>query len=279
VITTVREERLLVVSDVHLGNPLYRARRPFAEFLDFAIERGVPVCINGDGVDIMQSTPARLTRDFAECASRFSEFARRGLRVYYVVGNHDIALEHFLAEWGPLSVVPFLNVLSGEKRIRIEHGHLYDVLHVRFPRTYEAMTLLGGLALRVHPRVFQGLEWINDALIALGNAQQSWLHPESRERECPVPGERAAVLEAASEIASRGFDAVLIGHTHRAGTAELANGARYYNTGYWLEHPWYAEIDHGEIALRPVLGESAPLGAEWSRARGSWSRVVPAQPA
>jgi hypothetical protein len=81
------------------GNPLYRARRPFAEFLDFAIDRGVPVCINGDGVDIMQSTPARLTRDFAECASRFSEFARRGLRVHYVVGNHDIALEHFLAEY------------------------------------------------------------------------------------------------------------------------------------------------------------------------------------
>src|SRR5439155_643968 len=71
-ITTVREERMLVVSDVHLGNPLYAARRPFVDFLRFALDREYPVCINGDGVDIIQSSVPRLARDLTGCNREFS---------------------------------------------------------------------------------------------------------------------------------------------------------------------------------------------------------------
>ena len=36
--TTVTEDRLLVVSDIHLGNRLHRPRRSFMDFLHFAIK-------------------------------------------------------------------------------------------------------------------------------------------------------------------------------------------------------------------------------------------------
>ena len=273
-ITTVREERLLVVSDVHLGNPLYRARRPFLEFLDFAADRNFSVCINGDGVDVIQTTAGRLTRDLAACSSRFASLSQKGLRVYYVVGNHDAVLEHFLADWGPLRVVPFLNVLSGEKRIRIEHGHLYDALYMRSPRIYVAVTVLGGMALRIHPRLFRALERMNRPLTALGNFWK-WLSRKDKSLPaCPIPGERLAFLESAGEIAKRGFDAIVLGHTHRAGEADLGDGCRYFNTGYWLEAPQYVEIDHGAMRLKPVFGEDdAALSGTWSRARGSWARM------
>jgi UDP-2,3-diacylglucosamine pyrophosphatase LpxH len=245
---------MLVVSDVHLGNPLYKPCRRFVDFLRYAYEQDCAVCINGDGVDIVQSSVGRLARDLSSCNREFSRFVRRGIPIYYTVGNHDIALEQFLDDWGVVRVVPFLNVLSGDRRIRIEHGHIYDEMFVKYPRTYTVMMLLGAMMLRMSPRVFRTVEGFNTALIALGewrHASQKGTDEASRlARE--IPGERAAFLRAALEISERGFDAVIFGHTHRAGRVELGNGATYFNTGLWHTNPHFAQLESGQVTLRPV---------------------------
>jgi len=260
-ITTVREERLLVVSDVHLGNPLYRPSRPFVDFMRFACEREYAVCINGDGVDIVQSSITRLARDLGRCNREFARFAKVGLPIYYTVGNHDIALEQFLDDWGVVSVVPFLNVLSGDQRIRVEHGHIYDDMFVKYPRTYNMATLLGTMTLRMSssvfrdsPTVFRAFEGVNNVLTALGEWHQaSGKRDDDASRLArEIPGERATFLRAALEIADRGFDAVIFGHTHRAGQVALPNGSTYYNTGLWHTDPFFAEVDHGRVTLQPV---------------------------
>jgi len=253
-ITTVSQERMLVVSDIHLGNPLYRSRGPFVEVLQYACAHDLAVCINGDGVDIAQSSLPRLARDLAGCNREFARFARRGLPIYYTVGNHDIALELFLDDWGVLRVVPFLNLLSGDRRIRIEHGHVYDAMFVRYPRTYTVMTTLGALTLRLSPRVFRSLEVFNNALIALGEWRHSGMETTEM-RLAPVrgiPGENPAFARAALEITERGFDAVIFGHTHCVGHVQFPNGASYYNTGLWHTNPHFAEVDQGRVTLRPL---------------------------
>ena len=61
-----------------------------------------------------------------------------------------------------------------------------------------------------------------------------------------------AFLEAAEELARRGFDAVVFGHTHYAGELPLNdNRARYLNTGSWFKDPHFVTIEHGEVTLRP----------------------------
>jgi len=258
-ITAIREERMLVVSDVHLGNPLYRPRRPFVDFLRFACEHDYAVCINGDGFDIVQSSIARLARDLSGCNCEFARFASRGLPIYYTVGNHDIALEQFLDDWGVVRVAPFLNVASGDRRIRVEHGHIYDEMFVNYPKTYDVMTILGSLMLRISPKVFRATSVFNRALVALGE----WRHAtyggsdDASLLAKRIPNERPGFLRAAHEIAARGFDAVIFGHTHRPGHVELPDGASYYNTGVWESDPYFAEIDHGRVALRPVSSIAA----------------------
>jgi UDP-2,3-diacylglucosamine pyrophosphatase LpxH len=248
-----------VVSDVHLGNPLYRPRRPFVDFLRFACEQEYPVCINGDGVDIVQSSISRLARDLAGCNREFARFAKRGLPIYYPVGNHDIALEQFLDDWGVVRVVPFLNLLSGDRRIRIEHAHIYDEMLVKYPRTYDVLTLTGAMILRMSPQAFRAVAGINAPIVALGE----WRHgshngnDDASRLARTIPGERAAFVRAAIEISERGFDAVVFGHTHRHGQIELPNGAMYYNTGYWHADPYFAQIDNGRIQLRPVADIAA----------------------
>jgi UDP-2,3-diacylglucosamine pyrophosphatase LpxH len=272
-ITTIHEERLAVVSDVHLGNPLFRARRPFVEFLEFALANEMPVCLNGDGVDILQATVGRLTRELSDCARYFARFAQRKIAIYYTIGNHDIALEHFLDDWGVVRCAPFLDVRSGDKRIRVEHGHLYDEMFVHYPRTFGVMTILGAIALKVHPGAYHTFKGFNTALAWVG--EQRWSSAAEDDADVlakQIPGEKAAFVRAAREIASRGYDAVILGHTHRPGMIDLGGGASYVNTGSWDNNPHFAQITSGDVQLLPVLG--AAVGGKWSKARGSWMRVA-----
>jgi UDP-2,3-diacylglucosamine pyrophosphatase LpxH len=252
-ITTVREQRMLVVSDVHLGNALFDAVGPFAQFLRFARESGFNLCINGDGVDIVQTTLTKFTRDLGRCAGELRKFARDGLRVYYTVGNHDIVLEHFLDDWNIVRVAPFLNVDSGDARIRVEHGHLYDETYVHHPRLYTVATVLGGLALRIHPAVYKGLERSKLLIEQLGSLTGRSDAPATLEPGWEaIPDEPLMFRERANEIARHGFDTVIFGHTHCWGQVRLPSGATYINTGSWFYEPHFAEINSGVVTLKRV---------------------------
>jgi len=258
-ITTVSEERLLVVSDVHMGNRLFPAvHRHLGELIRFARRNGYAFCINGDGVDIVQMSLGRLTRELSECYRELRSFPEAGLKVYYVVGNHDILIEHFLEDWGGILTVPFLNLSSGELRIRIDHGHLHDEVFLRFPRVYSAVTVIGRWLISLDPRIYEGAETVKEA--ALGLLQRRAMRDAAESDG--IPGEHRSFREAAEEVALRGFDAVVFGHTHHPGQVRLRTGAMYYNTGSWLHRPHCVAIDHGRV----WFGEVAELLAEPDRA-------------
>ncbi len=76
-----------------------------------------------------------------------------------------------------------------------------------------------------------------------------------RRRAPSEPGDLAAsgddlpFVQAAREIARRGFDAVIFGHTHRPGALEVRPDAMYYDTGSWFGDPRYVRVEQGELAL------------------------------
>jgi UDP-2,3-diacylglucosamine pyrophosphatase LpxH len=174
-------------------------------------------------------------------------------------------LEHFLDDWGIVQVVPFLNVLSGDKRIRIEHGHLYDDMFVRFPRLYHLVTILGGLALRIHPAVYHAMDGIKEWLLKLRRGARATVQGTVEEY---IPGEAPSFRDAAERISYRGFDYVVFGHTHKHGDVRVGEGAVYLNTGSWLFRPQYVEIDHGQVTLKPVVGKERGL------VRESWTSLM-----
>jgi UDP-2,3-diacylglucosamine pyrophosphatase LpxH len=249
--TSVREERLLVVSDVHMGNRLHRTRRAFTEFVQFALDHRYSICINGDGIDIAQLSLSHLVSDLTPSLGLFLKFSENDLRIYYTVGNHDIALEHFLTDIGRMAVVPFLSVSSGDKRIRIEHGHMYDDMFLRFPRIYDFFTVVGRLAISMSPRVYYALHKFNDAFVEFSEWGLSGFGLFKKEAPPPdenyIKGERQCFRDGAEATGSRGFDAVVFGHTHFEGTATLSDGIKYYNTGGWFGDPYCVAIDHGRI--------------------------------
>ena len=250
--TSVRESRLLVVSDVHMGNRLHRTRRAFTEFVEFALEHRYSICINGDGIDLAQLSLSLLVADITPSLGLFLKFWENDLRIYYTVGNHDIALEHFLTDVGRMRVVPFLSVSSGDQRIRVEHGHMYDDMFLRFPRMYFAFTLIGRLAIGISPGFYQALHKFNDAFVEFLEWGLSGFGLFGKKKdmtpdENTIVGERECFRHGAEASGSRGFDAVVFGHTHFAGTATLSDGIKYYNTGAWFGDPHCVAIDEGRI--------------------------------
>jgi UDP-2,3-diacylglucosamine pyrophosphatase LpxH len=237
------EERMVVISDLHIGNPYSRARRLLKSFLAYVEEEGYSLCINGDGVDIAQTSFQRIATELPELLDALRRIAKRNSSVYYVVGNHDMSMDHFLDDWGLMTVVPFLNVHSGDSRIRIEHGHLYDPFFVKYPRLYEFATHLGGQLLKISPDFYR--LWVkfeghkNRMLAKLQGGDKSSLANED-----------PAFTAAARELLERGFDSVIFGHTHVPGVLQIGEDKSYVNAGSWLRNGNYVMIEQGQVQLR-----------------------------
>jgi UDP-2,3-diacylglucosamine pyrophosphatase LpxH len=237
VIIDTRQERLVVVSDLHVGNPYSAASRNLGTFLEDASRRGYNVCINGDGFEILQARFASLAADSVGVLQSLRRVIDAGRSVFYVVGNHDIALENFLSAWSGIQITPFLNVISGAARIRIEHGHLYDPSFVKSPRFYEWMTRAAGPLLHFYPDVYR-----------LWTAYEGFKH--RLHGALHGGGSESVYHDAARMLLRRGFDVVVFGHTHNSEEVVFEAGQRYFNSGNWLRGGTFVEIDHGQVSLR-----------------------------
>ncbi|MDZ7642103.1 MAG: metallophosphoesterase [Desulfurivibrio sp.] len=235
----VHHERMLVISDLHLGNHLFHDISVLDNFIDFAINHGYSLCINGDGVDIMQSSFKEIAKQVPPVFARLSRARKRGLHVYLVVGNHDLVFEHFLQDWQMCEIVPFLNLNSGDKRVRIEHGHIYDSVYVSSPGIYNFLVGLAGMLMVSIPSLYRVWEKIELAIYGSDvNGTGGW------------HGEDPVYERSARELAERGFDTIIFGHTHRPGVVDLGDDKVYINQGSWIYRPYYVEINNGKTELK-----------------------------
>jgi UDP-2,3-diacylglucosamine pyrophosphatase LpxH len=250
-ITDVREERLLVTSDTHIGSLFCNARPKVLKFVEFAAKNKFNVCFNGDGIDVLMTSLPKMAHETSSFLSEFRRFmGNYDITVYYTVGNHDIILEHYLADWGNFHVIPFLNVSSGNKRIRVEHGHVYDPFFTKHPDMQTALTHFATYVCRIYPPWY---DWYKKYLIT----KYKLTYKFSKDKRPDLParmmesGEGHAFVDAAEELAQRGFDAIIFGHTHNPGILPLKSSpALYFNTGSWFEQPYYAQILNGQIELK-----------------------------
>ncbi len=234
----VEESRLIVISDLHLGNPYSLATRNLMSFMDYVVDGDYSLCINGDGVDILQGRLGRLTQHSIEAMDVLRKFEKSTGRLYYVVGNHDIVLEGALHTWLSEYLTPFLNVRSGRLRVRIEHGHAYDAFYVASPRIYELLGMAATPFLHIYPDIYR-----------LWSASTRARMRVARMIADTSPEYESAEQESAAMLADRGFDVVVFGHTHRPEQIALEHGAVYLNCGNWLRGTTFVEIADDSASL------------------------------
>jgi UDP-2,3-diacylglucosamine pyrophosphatase LpxH len=242
-ITNIRSKKLVVISDLHLGNPFCESKQEVLRFCRWASREGYDIVINGDGLEIAQTSFAKLARDVPDVVRTVRHLSGKGTRIWYVVGNHDVALENFLDHGINFAIAPFLNLKSGNKRIRIEHGHLYDPFFVKNPNVYEFATWFGGLFLMFMPSLYRF--WI--AFEKLKGRLRG-------KRGGLIEGEHPDFGKAVIQLLDRGFDGVVFGHTHHAGVVPMPEDKLYVNSGSWLLDTNFVVIEKGDMTLKRWAG-------------------------
>jgi len=244
----IQVDHLCVISDLHLGNPIFLNNHNLSNFLRHLSKNGISLCVNGDGMDLLQFSLPKIVKDIRSTFKMLKDFWLSGKNeIYYVLGNHDIFMKTFLEELGIFPVTSSLEVISGEKRIHIEHGHSHDYLFQNYQRIYIKIAQCLGKLLKVHPELFHAyfkIEWFIDWLV-FGLKNRKFKQLLGSADDCQK------YLQAARKILSRGFDIVIFGHSHRHGIHLMEDGKIYANAGTWTaRRSHFLEILRGNIRLR-----------------------------
>ncbi|MCS7317746.1 MAG: UDP-2,3-diacylglucosamine diphosphatase [Candidatus Dojkabacteria bacterium] len=147
--------KALFVSDIHLGTPQCQVSYLLDFFHDHLFDE---VYLLGDIFDLLALRRNWYWKpEFNTFIQKVLRMARKGAKVIYIPGNHDIAVRKFLnsydefpyfLEVGNISLYSFYIYETHSYKILLTHGDVYDGLFMSFPFFYHLGDLAYSAALR-----------------------------------------------------------------------------------------------------------------------------------
>lgn len=230
----------IFISDVHLQDSESLKTRLVVRFLDEVVSRFNKLYILGDLFDVWPGTDAYLARRFRSVLSSIKNLSENGCEVNYVEGNHDFCLGKFFRDSLGVEVHDqSCETTLGGRRIFMAHGDLGN------PKEFGYRILRR--ALRAKPvqltRSLVPGSWIYELGKRSSQVSRRYQGPINLSREQKT---REIYRKTASEILKRGFDLVIMGHTHIPDDFRIQIGPstkRYINLGDWVRNFTYLEFD------------------------------------
>ncbi|MFP4527403.1 MAG: UDP-2,3-diacylglucosamine diphosphatase [Candidatus Kapaibacterium sp.] len=233
------------ISDIHLG--LFGRQREreretlLIDFLEKISGDATHLIIAGDLFDYWFEYKTVIPRAFVRTLGVLNELQTSGVRIEYVMGNHDFGhwdfFEHDLGI--PVHKEDIVREYSG-CRFYISHGDGksykdtgYKILK-KILRSPVSLKLYSWL----HPDAGIGL--------ALASSRKSRKHTDQKDY-----GQRDGMLDFAKSKIEEGFDYVIMGHRHQAVRKQFGKGW-YVNLGEWINNPTFARFDGEKIELMRV---------------------------
>ncbi len=216
----------LVISDIHMGS-LYSKESKLQKLLNSV--HFDEIILAGDIIDFIR-VPT-FTKHTADLFQTISNLNRKGVKIIYVVGNHDIAFGKFVGK--NVAGIDFVDEYEFEyagRRYRIEHGDKYEtgIVHWRF--TMNVISIFHDLLERV-------FKW---------NLAAWYVRQQQKKRK----------LRRIWDIMkwNKDADVFIMGHTHIPEVViwvdENERIKTYANTGDWVEHSTYVLIKDKQLRLK-----------------------------
>ncbi len=219
----------LILSDVHLGSELSRARDAVHVLESTKYRR---LILLGDIFSDLNF--GRLTGDhwkFLSCIRKLSN-PKRKIEVVWVEGNHDKGLSNIMSHLVGVPVYQrYVWEFNGVRHLAV-HGHQFD-------RFVSRNAFISSFGEKIFYHI-QKLDTRNKSFSRLlDRLNTRWLRMEQK------------VAEGALSFAKLGgIERVFCGHTH-ASTSLFRDGVWYYNTGSWIDaRATYITIDENGVAIR-----------------------------
>ena len=235
--------KAIFISDVHLQDAQSKKTLEVLEFLRTKGPQFEHVYILGDLFDVWPGTTEYLISSFAPVFNVFKDLIRQGCQLHYIEGNHDFRLgKYFTEEIGIKVYTDSFEQTWNNQRIFMAHGDLGNPKE----KGYRILRWL----LRTHwvhflIKPIPG-KWIFQLGAKTSQASRGYqkLSPEKFELIRDTYRNNAKVLFA------KGYDVVVMGHTHIPDDFTVQVGSRqcrYLNTGDWVKNFTYLEFDGVEF--------------------------------
>jgi len=240
-----RKVDIVVISDVHLGTYGCHAK----ELLHYLKSiKPKKVVLNGDIIDIWQFSKRYWPKSHTKVIKQLLEWISKGVKMYYVTGNHDEMLRKFAGfKMSSLKIVNKVVLdLEGDKKAWIFHGDVFDVTmqHSKWLAKlgavgYDTLILINRFANFISVKVFK------KGKLSL-----------SKKIKNSVKSAVKFINDFEQTAADIGifqkYDYVICGHIHHPEIKEISNkdGAiQYLNSGDWVENLTALEYNDGQWSI------------------------------
>ncbi len=240
------------ISDLHLGakycaDPLESERR-VCRFLDSIKSDAARLYLLGDILDYWYEYKYVVPRGYIRFLGKLAELADAGVKLYWVVGNHDVWLFDYLHTQLGLTVYQGNTVVEvGGKHFLISHGDDVGVQPAmyRFTRWCFHNRVCQWLYAAIHPR------WTYPIATGWSNESRSSHSKDAQRDKSARAVQRLIDFSAEYAAAHPQVDAFFYGHVHVARDERRAAMPPVIFLGDWLSLYSYAVVTpDGEISLQ-----------------------------
>ncbi|MGN6604715.1 MAG: UDP-2,3-diacylglucosamine diphosphatase [Ginsengibacter sp.] len=243
--TKKRKVDVVVISDVHLGTYGCHAK----ELLHYLKSiKPKKVILNGDIIDIWQFSKRYWPKSHTKVIRQLLEWISKGVKMYYVTGNHDEMLRKFAGfKMGSLKIVNKVVLdLEDNKKAWIFHGDVFDVTmqHSKW------LAKLGAIGYDTLILINRFVNFISVSVFRKGKLSLSKKIKNSVKSAVKFIND---FEQTAADIGIfQKYDYVVCGHIHHPEIKEIRNkeGAiQYLNSGDWVENLTALEYNNGEWSI------------------------------
>ena len=235
------EIRTLFISDVHLGSSKSQADKLLEVLKNYEYEN---LIIVGDFIDLTSlKKKFYWNQDHSTVIQKILRSSRKGVKVTYILGNHDYYLRGLIKEEnmniGDITLCDemYYETLKGEK-IYICHGDQFD----GFIRLHPFLYILGDWAYELSFKINKIYNFIRKSFGMEYWSLSAYLKSKVKNAISFVNDFKILSIKKLEEV---GCDSIMIGHIHTPAIEE-----RYYNCGDFCESCSYLiETLDGDIEL------------------------------
>lgn len=234
---------IVVISDVHLGTYGCHAKELLKYLKSIKPEQ---VVLNGDIIDIWQFSKRYWPKSHMKVIKLIMEWITKGVKVYYITGNHDEMLRKFVGfRLGSFSIENKIVLDLHGKKAWMFHGDVFDVTmqHSKW------IAKLGAMGYDFLILLNSGVNYLSKQM-GRGRVSMSKRIKNGVKSAIKFIGD---FEKTAADIAiEKEFDFVVCGHIHQPQMRQIKTPkgtVMYLNSGDWIENLTALEYYKGEWEL------------------------------
>lgn len=238
--------KVAAISDVHVKVPHDDADRLLQVFFNHPIVREADyIVLLGDIFDLMCGPHSAYLEKFAHLFDLMDKAVKRGAKIYFFEGNHDVHLKKLFQKRWPLNELllsqePIVEMIDG-KTYYFSHGDEHEVDNEKYQQ-YKSLILSPPLKFVANYLMpYQLLNFLGERASKISRKRGSKTYNEDLVKE--------RFRKGVNTTTAGQYHFVLGGHSHVQDVFELGPTSVYANNGYALKSKTFLLVEDHKISF------------------------------